>query len=196
LSDSARELFAEYADAHARGERPRAREFIDRAAAGEREPLAELIDRYVAAVPARPATEEDVLALEALVAREPPLVTLRTRRRLTRAQVVDALLAALGLPAQKRAPLALRYHELETAQLDASRVDRRVWDALATALKARADELARWSRPAPPPLAPAAAPHAAFFRAEVAAAAAEPPAPADERDPEVDALFGVPAAPA
>jgi hypothetical protein len=181
-------LFQEYADAYARGERPRARDFLDRAG-GERDELAALIDRFLASVPVRPASAEDEALVAAWVADEPPLLALRTRRRLRRGEVVDALLAALALDPSRREKLRRRYHELETGQLEPARVDRRVWEALAATLQARAEELAAWGRPARP-----AAAQEAYFRGgdaiRVPAAAARE---AREEEPdEVDRLFGIP----
>ena len=89
------ELFQEYADAYARGDQPRAREYVARADASDREPLTELLDRFVAATPVRDASPEEAVQLDAWVGGESLLLALRTRHRLKRIEVVDALMTAL-----------------------------------------------------------------------------------------------------
>lgn len=182
------ELFQEYADAYARGDQPRAREYIARADASDREPLTELLDRFVAATPVREASPEEVVQLDAWVGGESLLLALRTRHRLKRIEVVDALMTALRLKPEKREKVRLRYHQLETGQLEPARVDERVWEALATTLRTRSEELRAWVPPR------RTLEHdAAFFRI----AASSTPAvlraqqgDLDDRD-EVDRLFGV-----
>jgi len=143
------ELFAEYADAFARGERPRAAEYVARAGADADE-LAALIDRFLRAAPRRQATVEDSALLAGWLQNEPPLLELRRRQGIRRGEVVDRLLGALGLQPSSRERLAGAYHELETGQLDPAGVDASVWSALAEILKANVRELAAWR---PPPLA-------------------------------------------
>ena len=140
------ELFAEYAAALARGERPRARDFLDRAGpeAGE---LGELIERFLQAAPRQAPSAEDSALLAGWLEGEPPLVTQRVRQGLKRAAVVDALREALGLGADTRERLAEAYHELETGQLDPAGVDASVWSALGEILKANVLELGRWRAP-------------------------------------------------
>jgi len=144
------ELFADYASALSRGERPRAADYLDRAGA-EAAALATMIERFLQAVP-RPAaaTTEDSALLAAWLQQEPPLLELRRRRGLKRAAVVDSLLGLLGLAASSRTRLADAYHELETGQLDPMGVDQRVWSALTEILKANVRDFADWR---PPPLA-------------------------------------------
>ena len=153
------ELFAEYASALGRGERPRAAEFLARAGEDVDE-LAAMIDRLLRAAPRRDPTAEDAARLAGLLQTEPPILELRLSRRLKRDDVVDRLLAALGLSPKSRSRLGAAYHELETAQLDPEGVDESVWSALATILAANVRELAVW-RPQPPTAA------AAFFRESV-----------------------------
>lgn len=143
------ELFADYAAALARGQRPRAADYLDRAG-GEAAALATMIERFLQAVPRPAATAEDSALLAAWLQHEPPLLELRRRRGLKRATVVDSLLGLLGLAASSRARLADAYHELETGQLDPAGVDQRVWSALTEILKANVRDLAAWR---PPPLA-------------------------------------------
>ena len=115
---------------------------------------------------------------------DPPLLELRRRRGLRRDVFVDALVRLLGLDPRKREKVARYYHELETGLLDASRVDRRVFAALAEALRARAEDLPPWSAPPRPP-------EGVYLRAAEPAAAPSvrlPPAAEAEWD-EIDRLF-------
>ena len=142
------ELFAEYADALARGERPRAADYLDRAGA-EADALARMFEGLHKATARPSATAEDSALLAAWLQHEPPLLELRRRQGLKRAAVVDSLLGMLGLQERSRDRLARAYHELETGQLDPAGVDASVWSALAELLKANVRELAGWR---PPPL--------------------------------------------
>jgi hypothetical protein len=72
------QLFAEYADAHARGERPRAEEYLARAG-GQADELADLLERFLQATPARGPDAETIALTEAWVTGQPPLVGLRER---------------------------------------------------------------------------------------------------------------------
>ena len=146
------ELFAEYADAFARGERPRAGEYVARAGTDADE-LAAMIDRFLRAAPRREATVEDSALLAGWLQNEPPILELRRRQGIKRGEVVDGLLAALGLKPASRERLAGAYHELESGRLDPAGVDGSVWSALAEILKANVRDLAAWR---PPPLAAAA----------------------------------------
>lgn len=143
------ELFADYAAALARGERPRTADYLERAGA-EADALAMMIERFLQGVPRPAATAEDSALLTAWLESEPPLLELRRRQGLKRAAVVDALLGLLGLAASSRTRLADAYHELETGQLDPVGVDQRVWNALTEILQANVRELAAWR---PPPVA-------------------------------------------
>jgi hypothetical protein len=159
LPAKAEQLFAEYADALARGERPRAADYLDRAGA-EADALATMLGGLHQATARRDATIEDAALLGAWLQHEPPLLELRRRQGLKRDAVVDSLLGLLGLAKSSRPRLADAYHELETGQLDPAGVDARVWSALAGLLHANVRELAGWR---PPPLAAAPA-----FRAKAA----------------------------
>jgi len=176
------ELFAEYAAAFGRGERPRASEFLERAAGG-RDELAAMIDRLLRAAPRRSATVEDSVLLTSWLQSEPPLLELRRRQGLKRAVVVDRLLAALGLMATSRDRLAEAYHELETGQLDPAGVAQPVWSALTDILKANARDLAGWR---PPPIAAAPAFRISRVRLESSPAIGEDP---DTAEDDVNRLF-------
>lgn len=184
MADPVFELFDEYAARWARGERPDAREYLERAGEGEGE-LAVLIDRFLAAAPPPPPGEEARALVEAWAAGESPLLALRVRRGLKRDAVVDRLVSTLGLDPAKRAKVKRYYHELESGLLEPGGVDRRVWDVLAAALRARAGDLIGWR---PPPVAA----RAAFLRAEEPAAftPSRVPSTEDHEEPdEIDLLF-------
>jgi len=182
------DLFAEYAAAYARGERPAASEFLPRAGA-EAEALAGLIEAFLARAPAPVPDETTVALFESWRAGESPLLRLRNERGVTRETVVALLVKALGLNAKKEAKVGRYYRELESGSLPPERVDRRVWDVLANALGARVADLAAW-RPRP-----SAFEGVAIARTALAAASIEAPATADTRadaeKDEVDRLFNV-----
>jgi hypothetical protein len=144
VPERALELFQAYADAYARGERPRAHEYVERAG-DEADELATMLDRFLEAAPARDAREEDAALLAAWLADEPPLLELRRRRGQRVDEVVDALMSGLGLHASRRAKVKDYYQRLEAGLLDPRGVSDRVWAVLGQAAK----EIAVW-RPLPP----------------------------------------------
>ena len=85
--------------------------------------MAQLLEGFVAAVPPPEPSEETVALIRAWRIGDPPLLELRRSRGLTRAAVVDGLVAALGLNPAKREKVAGYYHELESGLLDPGRVD-------------------------------------------------------------------------
>jgi hypothetical protein len=181
------DLFDEFAARHARGERPDVREYLERAGEGADE-LGDLIDVFLRAAPAREPAPETVAMMEAFAAGEPPLLRLRVERRLTRPDVVEALVRGLKIDFKKTAKVSRYYHELETGLLDPARVDGRVFSVLAKALGTRVADLVA-SRP--PPLA-ASAMYLRTSSAEAAPASAPLSfAPLGEPADEVDRLFNV-----
>jgi hypothetical protein len=189
MPDDVFSLFDDYAARFARGERPDTRAYLARAGSGADE-LAQLIDGFLTrAVPPAPSEETIALTTAALEGRS-PLVEARERRGLSRADVVDALVAALGLDRAKLAKIARYYGELETAARDPRRVDRRVFEALASTLRTTVSDLVA-AKPRPDealaafswPAAPARRMHLFAAKVEPAAAAPEPP-------DEIDLLFG------
>jgi hypothetical protein len=187
MPDDVFSLFDDYAARFARGERPELRAYLARAGAGADE-LAQLIDGYlVRASPPRPSEDAVALTTAALQGRS-PLTEARERRGLKRDDVVDALIAALGLDRAKRKKVARYYEELETGARDPRRVDRRVYEAIARTLRASVPDLVGW-RTFPEVAAPAAAAAApamtfeATFTARVLRSRPEPP-------DEIDRLFG------
>jgi hypothetical protein len=183
MSDEVFRLFDDYAARFARGERPDARAYLARAGE-EADELAQLIDRYLEGVPAPPADEESRALAAAWVEGEPPLLALRNERGLKRDAVVDALIGGLGLDPAKRKKVDRYYHRLETGLLDPRRVSRRVFEVLGETLRASLADLQGW-RPHPVDA------EAVYLRAVDTAAAAPPPAYADEPEEqdEIDILF-------
>jgi hypothetical protein len=181
VAEALDELFAEFADAYARGERPDTRIFLDRAGAESGE-LATLIDRFLQGVPAPGAAPQDAALLAAWLGEEPPLLELRRRSGLRVDDVVAQLGDALQVDAARRPRLKWQYQRLEGGVLDPAGVAERVWQALAGILRAPARDLASaWSAaPAPATLYQRAAP--ARRRTEQ-----QPPDPAP--DEEIDSLF-------
>jgi hypothetical protein len=185
-------LFDEFATSYCRGEQPDVHAYLERAGA-EREDLARMLDGFLQAVPAREATEDEVVLLQARLEQEPPLLMLRLRRKLTRDAVVDALVGALGLDPAKREKVDGYYHRLETGLLEPARVNQRVWNALGDFLRANVRALAGL-----PPPASAATPVRAYLReadylasysgVDLAKLPAEPPPEEPEPD-EIDRLF-------
>lgn len=185
MSEHLFELFDEYASAYARGERPSAEDFLARAGS-ERDQLATLLDDYLRRAPVPPPSEDDERHLELLVADEPPLLVLRRERKLRREQIVELLRERLGLPVELDQKLGLRYHELETGQLEPARIDRRIWEVLGDLLQAKVEDLMALTRPRG-----LADRNVAFFRATAAAAPAPSPPSASSEPDEVDRLFGL-----
>jgi hypothetical protein len=107
------------------------------------------------------------------------------RRGVRREEVVAWVMERFGFAPSLREKVALRYHQLETGQLDARRADPKLVDGLADFLHARAKDLLAWK---PRPVHA----RAAFFRESdehrlpslTAPPAIEPP-------DKVDSLFGV-----
>lgn len=128
------DLFQEYADAYASGERPLGREYVERAPAWEQDRVAGLIDRFLMTVPRLAATGEDLAQLDAWLT-EPPLLELRRRRGLRVNEIVDALVSALALDGSKRLKVKRYYQQLEGGVLDPRGVTQAVWDALASVLQ-------------------------------------------------------------
>ena len=125
------------------------------------------------------------------------LPRLRKQARLTRAQVVERLSAALGAGGREQ-KVAGYYHEMEQGTLDSRRVSERVLAALGEIYGTTAEKLREIGEPlgTGPPAAGAPAP--AMMRKATPAPEyarrgprelrAEPVAPAEERD-EIDELF-------
>jgi len=179
-------LFEEYVGRYAAGERPDLRAYLDRAG-DDRDELARLASGFLQWADAPEPDEDAVAIMQAWIDGEAPLVALRVRRGIRREQVVAWVMERFGLAADAREKVALRYHELETGQLDARRADPALLESLAELLRARVADVIGW-RPRP------IAAEAAYFRADTelaqfmpapSEAAAVEPAQPDE----VDRLF-------
>lgn len=143
-------LFDEFATAYRGGEAPDVLGYLERAG-DDADSLAQLIDRFLQAVPARAASEEEIVLMQARLEHEPPLLVLRQRRRLTRDAVVSALVGALGLDTAKSAKVKGYFSDLEVGVLDPKPVNQRVWDALVGILDANVRVLAGLRPPPPSP---------------------------------------------
>jgi hypothetical protein len=167
-------LFEEYVASFERGERPDLRAYLERAGKA-RDELAALVDVWLQVAPAPEPDEETVDLTRAWLAGEPPLLALRTRRRLRRAEVVDRIIERFSLDRAKRQKVERYYHEVETGQLAPSP---RIREALEAILGRAA---LAWK---PRPLAA----EPAYYRAPAAMAA-----PSMEIEPEpwdeIDELF-------
>jgi hypothetical protein len=184
VPEDVRDLFAEYADAYARGDQPEAREYLARAGAGADE-LARLLDDLLVAAPRPPADADAFAVVSAWAEGEPPLVHLRASRGVRVDEVVDAIVEDAGLAAGKREKVKTYYQRLEQGLLDPRGVSERVWGAVRRLVGPAAEAAVAWqNRPAGPGLA--------YFRATgvapLAAAAMREPTPQPERD-DVDELF-------
>ena len=190
-------LFEEFLVSFARGQDPDVADFLARAG-DERVQLEQMIDRYLStAVPPEP-DEEKVELMRAWVAGQPPLLELRTRRRMKRDAVSSWLVSALGLDAKKERKVARYYHQLESGQLELAGVDQRVWEALSRLFEANVRQVAAWGQAPLKPRLSVAFRHADELAAfSLAIPDPRPPEPApsepaaaeaDEGD-EVDRLF-------
>lgn len=188
MSSGVTELFDEYTARFARGEHPDPVVFLDRAGQ-ERDELREMIDGFLRTAPPPEPTPEMVEVFAAWMEGESPLLELRRSKGARRDDVIDALVAELGIDRSKRGKVAEYYHRMESGLLSLARVDGRVFAALAKALGVRLSDLAFPG----PPAAPAAS---AYLRSTAAAAEVLQMSlgtGADESDgDEVDELFGVP----
>jgi hypothetical protein len=178
-------LLEELARRHARGEPLDVAGLL--AQAGERaDELAPLIEAFLARAPRGAPSDEAKAFVRSLD--DPPLLRARVARRLRVDDVVDAIVAACGLPPEARAKVRRYYQQLEGGILDPVPVAASVWDAITAMLgRSRAALTA-------PPADLLVHETIAYLRAEqpleqtelpgLAAPAAEPDAP-----DEVDALF-------
>src|ERR1051326_6166157 len=114
VSERIDELFAEYASAYARGERPQAPEYLARAGA-QADELASLIEAFLTRAPAPAPDEQTVSLFEAWRANESPLLRLRKARGLKRETVASMLVRALGLDPERESKVKRYYSELERA---------------------------------------------------------------------------------
>lgn len=182
-SELVAQLFDEFVEAHASGERPEVREFLHRAGP-ESEELGRLIDRYLEVAPIEEPDAETVVALNARLEHLAPLTAARRRLSLKVDDLVERLRELLGLDESSRPRLRVAYQELEAEQLDPAGVNDRVWDALRSILGLDPRRLAPRETHA---FAAPAYLRAADFRAAAPTSAA--PLSEDDQADEVDVLF-------
>lgn len=211
MADDVKKLLSDYIVEHRAGGEADPIAFIERAPDPDRAELAELIDAYLARSPGREWDAEAFAGSSAeRVAHEigrslvgaaglwPSILPrLRHHARLTRAQVVERLSAALGVSGRE-AKVGGYYHEMEHGTLDSRGVSERVLSALGDIYGTTAEQLREIGEPisSGPPAAGAAAPamaRTALPDPDYVAQAhdelrSEPVAPAQERD-EIDEMF-------
>jgi hypothetical protein len=185
-------LLEEFVERWALGEQVELDALLDRAGP-ERDELARLLDTFLERAPRREPSEASKDAIAALTARlEPPLLTARVAARLKVRDVVRAIVAACGLPAEAERPVHDYYQRLELGLLDPRGVTDRIWGALEQAVTPSARKLAALGYPFRPP-APKAG--LAFQRLADSRAAAAPaartaaPETSSEIEREVARLF-------
>jgi hypothetical protein len=183
LPEDVRDLFAEYANAYARGEQPEARDYLERAGSAADE-LARLLEDFLVAAPRPPADADAFAVVSAWAEGEPPLVHLRASHGVRVDEVVDAIVDDAGVAAAKREKVKRYYQRLEQGLLDPRGVSERVWNTVRRLVGPAAEAAASWQiRPAEPQVT--------YFRAAGAplAAAALRDAPREPERDEVDELF-------
>jgi hypothetical protein len=212
MAEDVDKLLSEYIAEHRAGGTANPRAYLDRASEADRPELAELLDAYLARSPGR---EWDAAAYTGSAAERVAesvgrslagasglwpaiLPRLRHQARLTRAEVVARLSAALGAGG-KEEKVGSYYHEMERGELDSRRVSERVLAALGEIYGTTAEKLREIGEPlgiTSPPTggapAPAmmrkATPDAAYSIASEKIERSEPVAPAEEWD-EIDEMF-------
>jgi hypothetical protein len=119
------QLFDEWAASYARGERPDPRNYLRRSGP-HREQLSLLMEQYLQAAPRPAPTDEDVELVEAWVRGDSPLAELRSRRGISRAQIVAAIVERFSLRDDQRASVKEYYHQLESGLIDPVRLSKRL----------------------------------------------------------------------
>lgn len=187
MADLAFELFDEFAVRHARGEYPDPVEYLDRAGKNA-DVLAELLDLFLQWAPAPAPEPAAVTMMEAWLAGEPPLLTLRVEKGLRVEDLVDELAEKLQVEVAKRSKLRRYLQRLESGLLDAGRVNRRVFDTLAPLLGISRTLLIAWASPPRSAASRSAAAPAYRGAAETGMTSTAPAVPESGWD-DVDELF-------
>jgi hypothetical protein len=155
----------------------------------EREALAAMIDRYLAVAPAPEPDEAALRFAERLAEGDPPLLAARVARGLKVQALVDRIVKAFSLPADKDRKVSAYWHELESGRRRPADVAPELWDKVVELLGPAAEAARGWS---PPPLLAADVRYSRVrdetFLAEPAAPA--PPVEEESQTDEVDRLFG------
>lgn len=167
MADDVKKLLSEYIAEHRAGGEADPLAYLERIGGGDRGELAALIDGYLARSPGRDWDAEayagsgaarvaDDLGRSLLGAAglwPSVLPRLRKQARMTRAQVVERLSAALGAAGREQ-KVGSYYHEMEQGTLDSRRVSERVLGALGEIYGTTAQKLREIGEPiaaAPPP---------------------------------------------
>ena len=211
MADDVRDLLSEYIAEHRAGGEADPLVYLARADEGDRRELALLIDGYLDRSPGREwdpeaytgsaaerVAEEVGRSLRGASGLWPTVLPrLRNQARLTRAQVVEKLSAALGV-AGREAKVGGYYHEMEHGTLEPSGVSQRVLAALGEIYGTTAEKLREIGEPLSPGAPPAdiaspamarlAAPAPEYAATDREQLRSEPVAPAEERD-EIDEMF-------
>jgi hypothetical protein len=119
------QLFDEWAASYARGERPDPQKYLQRSGP-HREQLSLLMEQYLQAAPRPAPTDEDVELVEAWIRGDSPLAELRSRRGISRAQIVGAIVERFSLRDDQRASVKEYYHQLESGLIDPARLSKRL----------------------------------------------------------------------
>lgn len=146
-------MFDEYAASFQRGEHPDPVAYLDRAGDASDE-LRDMIEAFLETTPPPEPDPALVAAMNAWIDGRAPILELRNARGTPPADVVAVLAAELDIAEPKRRKLARYYNRLENGLLDVTRVDGRVFEALAKALKLNVTDLL-FARTAPPAVAAA-----------------------------------------
>jgi hypothetical protein len=186
-------LFEEYTVRWARGERPDTASYLERAGK-QRAELAAMIDSYLAVAPPPEPDEAAIRFAERLAEGEPPLLAARVARGMRVNTVVERLMKAFRIPADKEEKVSLYWHELESGGRQPSDVTPELWREIVEILGSAAEAARGWmAAPSPSKLA--------FERREITDFPPAPAAMAPSRveevslPDEVDRLFGYGAAP-
>jgi hypothetical protein len=188
MADRVFELFDEFAVRHVRGEYPDPVEYLDRAGKHGDE-LADMLEQFLQWAPPPAPEPAAVTLMEAWLAGEPPLLALRVERGLRVDDVVAELAERLQVAVSDRSRLRRYLQRLEGGLLDASRVNQRVFAALASFLGAPRSLLVTWASPPRDAVSRAATAPAYRGAAATGAAPAAPPAAADGEWDDLDELF-------
>jgi hypothetical protein len=127
------ELFDAWAAAYARGERPDPRPYLLRAGDAS-DSLASLMERYVQAAPRPQPSDDDVELVGAWMRGDSPLAEIRSRRGITRDQIVAAIQERFGLRDDQRPSIKDYYHQLESGLISPRGLSRRLLQLLSETL--------------------------------------------------------------
>jgi hypothetical protein len=99
------------------------------------------MEQYLLAAPRVAPTDEDVELVEAWMRGDSPLAELRSRRGISRDQIVAAIVQRFSLRDDQRASVKEYYHQLESGLIDAARVSKRLRTLLTELLGTTPDSI-------------------------------------------------------